>query len=229
LSGTEGIPLVSGRARVPAHLTPLFQALNASPDPIFATDRQNRIVFWNEKAQLLLGHEVGEAMGASCAEILQGCDVFDNRYCTEHCAVVQIASRGETVRHFDLRLATRDRGTVLVDVTVLHIPLGEPGRFLLVHVMRPSGREDEARAAAAPPRTTLEAARVSPDARARRLSPREVEVLGMMAAGHPTPAIAARLHISHLTARNHIQNILDKLEVHSKTEAVAFAFQKHLL
>ena len=32
-----------------------------------------------------------------------------------------------------------------------------------------------------------------------------------------------------MTARNHIQNILDKLEVHSKAEAVAFAFQKHLL
>jgi DNA-binding CsgD family transcriptional regulator len=51
----------------------------------------------------------------------------------------------------------------------------------------------------------------------------------MLAAGNPTAEIGARLHISTLTARNHIQNILDKLEVHSKTEAVAFAFQKHLI
>lgn len=51
----------------------------------------------------------------------------------------------------------------------------------------------------------------------------------MLAAGHTTPEIASRLSISTLTARNHIQNILEKLEVHSKAEAVAFAFQKRLL
>ncbi len=72
-------------------------------------------------------------------------------------------------------------------------------------------------------------ARTSPDARARSLTEREVEVLAMLAAGQPTAEIASRLRISNLTARNHIQNILDKLEVHSKAEAVAFAFQKRLL
>jgi DNA-binding CsgD family transcriptional regulator len=56
-----------------------------------------------------------------------------------------------------------------------------------------------------------------------------VEVLGMLAAGRTTPEIAERLHIAPLTARNHIQNILEKLEVHSKSEAIAFAFQKHVL
>jgi NarL family two-component system response regulator LiaR len=61
------------------------------------------------------------------------------------------------------------------------------------------------------------------------LTTREVEVIGMLAAGHTTPEIASRLHISILTARNHIQNVLEKLEVHSKAEAVAFAFQKRLL
>ena len=71
--------------------------------------------------------------------------------------------------------------------------------------------------------------RESDDARARKLTGREVEVLAMLAAGNPTAEIASRLHISNLTARNHIQNILDKLEVHSKTEAVAFAFQKRLV
>ena len=58
---------------------------------------------------------------------------------------------------------------------------------------------------------------------------REVEVLGMLAAGRTTPEIAERLHIAPLTVRNHIQNILEKLEVHSKSEAIAFAFQKRLL
>jgi DNA-binding NarL/FixJ family response regulator len=73
------------------------------------------------------------------------------------------------------------------------------------------------------------AARESIDVRARKLTSREVEVLGMLAAGRTTPEIAERLHISQLTARSHIQNILEKLEVHSKVEAVAFAFQKNLI
>ena len=51
----------------------------------------------------------------------------------------------------------------------------------------------------------------------------------MLAGGRPTPEIAERLHISTLTVRNHIQNILEKLEVHSKAEAVAFAFQQRIL
>jgi DNA-binding NarL/FixJ family response regulator len=54
-------------------------------------------------------------------------------------------------------------------------------------------------------------------------------VLGMIAAGRSTPEIAERLHIAQLTTRSHIQNILEKLEVHSKAEAVAFAFQKNLI
>jgi NarL family two-component system response regulator LiaR len=77
--------------------------------------------------------------------------------------------------------------------------------------------------------TVFVAARESADARARKLTIREVEVLGMLAAGRTTPEIAERLHISLLTARSHIQNILEKLEVHSKAEAVAFAFQKNLI
>ncbi|MGZ7079300.1 MAG: response regulator transcription factor, partial [Thermoanaerobaculia bacterium] len=81
----------------------------------------------------------------------------------------------------------------------------------------------------APPKPLHLVARESSDVRIRKLTVREVEVLGMLAAGRTTPEIAERLHISQLTARSHIQNILEKLEVHSKAEAVAFAFQKNLI
>ena len=79
------------------------------------------------------------------------------------------------------------------------------------------------------PRPHLVDARGLSDVRAQKLTAREVEVLGMIAAGRSTPEIALRLHISQLTTRSHIQNILEKLEVHSKAEAVAFAFQKNLI
>ena len=65
--------------------------------------------------------------------------------------------------------------------------------------------------------------------RAKRLTRREIEVLGILANGFNINEIGKRLSISALTARNHVQNILDKLEVHSKSEAVAFAFRQKVI
>lgn len=217
----------------PIELASLFDALEFSPDPVFVTDRNNRIVFWNESASDLLGYEAEQVVGAGCASLLEGCDSSGNRYCSESCPVTLMAKRSEIVRHFDLSLKSKDRATVTVDVTILNFTLRSSDRFYLAHILKPSARHESHPAgtgsAVAPPRPALVAVRESPDARARKLTPREVEILGMLAAGHQAPQIAERLNISRLTARNHVQNILDKLEVHSKAEAVAFAFQKQLL
>jgi DNA-binding CsgD family transcriptional regulator len=224
---------MSLRAQVPKEALALLAALTHSPDPVIVTDRHNHIVFWNLSAERILGYSAEEVVGLSCAGALQGCDVYGNRYCSETCPVTQIAVRNETVRHFDLRFRSKDQRTVTVDVSILNLAVRAPDHFLLVHVLRPSQRpeapERPVEDAVSAPRSPLMVVRESPDARARKLTSREVEVIGMLAAGHTTPEIASRLHISTLTARNHIQNMLEKLEVHSKAEAVAFAFQKRLL
>jgi len=218
---------------MPEEAEPLLAALVDSPDPVFVTDRHNRIVFWNRSISRILGYTEDDVLGVSCASVLHGTDVFGNRYCSESCPVTQMAVRNETVRHFDLRLQTKDRRTILMDLTILNLAVKPPDHFLLVHVLRVSDKTELAERAptedSSPPPAPLAALQASPDARARKLTAREVEVIGMLAAGHTTPEIASRLHISTLTARNHIQNILEKLEVHSKTEAVAFAFQKRLI
>ena len=56
-----------------------------------------------------------------------------------------------------------------------------------------------------------------------RLTAREREVLELLQHGLGRDDIAGELHISRATARTHIQNILCKLGVHSKLEAVTFA------
>lgn len=61
------------------------------------------------------------------------------------------------------------------------------------------------------------------------LTPREKEILGLMAGGLDNRAIASRLSISFTTVRGHVQNILEKLDAHSKLEAVARAAQYALL
>jgi NarL family two-component system response regulator LiaR len=61
------------------------------------------------------------------------------------------------------------------------------------------------------------------------LSPREREVLGLMTQGLSNRAIAERLVISGSTADFHVSNILSKLGVGSRTEAVAIAVQHRLV
>lgn len=219
-------------AREQEELAALFQALEFSPDAVFVTDRANRIIFWNAASSSLLGFDVDDAVGRDCDELLRGCDSFGNRYCSDNCPIMHIANRGEPVHKFNLTLRAKDGRMVTAEAAVLQLRSVRMDEYWLAHILQPS-REDEPRVtaeqpASAPPRPLHLVARESDDVRVRRLTTREVEVLGMLAAGRTTPEIAERLHISQLTARSHIQNILEKLEVHSKAEAVAFAFQKNL-
>jgi len=61
------------------------------------------------------------------------------------------------------------------------------------------------------------------------LSPREVEILELTARALTNPQIAEELHLSVKTVRNHMQNILWKLDSHSKLEAVAVASRRGLV
>jgi DNA-binding NarL/FixJ family response regulator len=61
------------------------------------------------------------------------------------------------------------------------------------------------------------------------LTPREREVLGLLAQGSSTSEIGRKLTISLNTARNHIQNILEKLGVHTRLEAVIYAIDHNLV
>jgi DNA-binding NarL/FixJ family response regulator len=61
------------------------------------------------------------------------------------------------------------------------------------------------------------------------LTSREHEILQLVAAGLPNPQIAARLHVSLHTVRNHVAAILRKLEAHTKLEAVAIAARRGLI
>ncbi len=55
------------------------------------------------------------------------------------------------------------------------------------------------------------------------LTPRQVEVLGLLEQGHSTKQIAGELHLSTETVRNHVRGVLRALNVSSRLEAVAAA------
>lgn len=89
------------------------------------------------------------------------------------------------------------------------------------------------RLGAAPDLAQVRALRSNAGSASRRahdkLTPREVEVLGLIAAGHSNKRIASALGLSAKTVDRHVSNIFDKLAVSSRAAATAYAFQHRLL
>ena len=179
-------------------------------------------------------------MGRRCYDIVGGRDVFGNRYCHENCAVLSMSRKGESVRPFELLLGSGVPKTEQpVHVTVLKVPGERPDAYTLVHVLQPIDRA--ARLARA--LEQLGAERTEPVASSSvpqhapaepqhhssaspPLTGREKEILSSVALGLPNKEIARQLGISLATVRNHVHNILEKLEVHSKLEATSLAFRQ---
>jgi PAS domain S-box-containing protein len=61
------------------------------------------------------------------------------------------------------------------------------------------------------------------------LTPRQSEILRLLEHGRSTAGIAAELHLSTQTVRNHIRGVLRALGAHSRLEAVALARREHLI
>jgi two-component system NarL family response regulator len=62
-----------------------------------------------------------------------------------------------------------------------------------------------------------------------RLTDRELEVLRLVAKGLNNREVAKELFISENTVKNHVRNILEKLQLHSRMEAVMYAMREKLL
>jgi two-component system NarL family response regulator len=61
------------------------------------------------------------------------------------------------------------------------------------------------------------------------LTGREIEILQSIARGMTSKEIGDRLYISENTVKNHVRNILDKLGLHSRGEAVMYALREELI
>src|SRR5205823_3530264 len=86
-------------------------------------------------------------------------------------------------------------------------------------------REDSAAdaLAAEPPAPRSEPASLGP--LFIKLSPREIEILDLVARGNSNKIIGRKLSISDQTVKNHVSAILRKLEVNDRTEAVVYALR----
>ncbi|HEY6050592.1 MAG TPA: LuxR C-terminal-related transcriptional regulator [Thermoanaerobaculia bacterium] len=197
-----------------------------SGEAVFATDGADRIILWNKECEALLALPSRRAIGKPCYEVICGRDASDNIYCHRNCAVAFQAreKKEDPVRRFPLTVRTGDGKTRRISSAMFAIPSYHPALTTLVHVLRP---EEAPQPASNAPEPLLPMA--GPEGDFVALTPRETEILACLSHGDSTPAVARKLGIAAVTVRNHIQSILQKLEVHSKLEAVVLAQKRRII
>jgi DNA-binding CsgD family transcriptional regulator len=198
----------------------------------FATDSHDRVVFWNRGMGELLGRRADDALGRRCYEVLAGRDLFGNRFCYANCPVMATLREGDSVHGFELQVPVEDAAARALNVTILKIPGVRPDLFTVLHILAPIREEGRlarllGQLAAGGDGGSAQSADTGAvvTASPRRLTRRETEVLRHIAAGRQNKEVAQKLGLSLATVRNHVHNILDKLGVHSKLEAVSLAFR----
>lgn len=202
----------------------LEQGLAEAGDGAFVIGPDGRIVTWNRAAERILGYAARYVVGRPCCEVFASCDTDGNRLCAPDCHVKGLVRDAQPVQSFDMRTRTKAGQAIWLNVSTVEIRGPRPRT---VHLFRDVTATKEL--------LTLVHERLAPRPPAgdgssgADLTRRELEVLRTLTEGLDTAAAAARLHVSRATVRNHVQNILRKLAVHSRLEAVAWAVKHRLV
>jgi DNA-binding NarL/FixJ family response regulator len=182
-----------------------------SPDidsgaPLFTFDESKRIRSWNKAAEQLTGIGADEVVGRPCWEVLCGHDDAGGIVCHTGCSFHRLLLESYPVSPptVVIRTATGRRR-----VTLPMIRVQERTLFAAL-MLEPAELAEPAQ---------------SPSANGPQpaLTPRQATVLAMLAEGNPARTIAAELHLSEMTVRNHIRAILRELGCSSQLTAVAKA------
>jgi len=211
----------------------MLRALNACADPVFVVDERWTILHWNKSAEDAFGSPASEAEGRRCYDILAGVDDAGREICRLHCEKWALARRKARIHNFDLQVTPQH--DTWANVSILPLSDANGNTYALAHVLKNVGRtkrlEHFVRDLAANAEDVLAPHPrngVVHDTAAIHLTNRELEVLMLLAHGAGTGTIAERLGVSNHTVHNHIAVVLNKLGVHSRAEAVAYAFEHHL-
>ena len=210
---------------VGAGLLDLLDILGRTSDAMVAIDSEMRIIAWNDAATKLLGYSSAEVLGRPCHEILQWRNRCGDTVCDGSCPSASPGAPDQIIETCEVLGRSATNKTLWLSASTIVPPTELRTQCRLVHLIREIALPPELE------RVIVERLEGwSPD-RARRdecldvLTPREREVLQLLADGLDGPGIAAQLFLSPATVRNHIQHILSKLEVHSRVEAVALALR----
>ncbi|HYW72390.1 MAG TPA: LuxR C-terminal-related transcriptional regulator [Pyrinomonadaceae bacterium] len=202
--------------------------LDSTGDPAFAVESEGTIMAWNAAAESLFGRSAAEAVGQSCGDMLKGRDECGD-FCSENCAVRQSIENHRPIGNFDLEVETA-KGRQWCNVSVLTADDSGSTRPLAIHVVRPIDLRKRleilvrdfvvTNTSVTPESAVALISSTRAPAKDAELSPREVEILRLLAQGAASKAVGAKLNISAATVNNHVQHILKKLGAHNRLEAI---------
>lgn len=174
-----------------------------------AVDAELRVVGWSTTMADVTGIAGPDALGQPCWDVVAGRGERGEAVCVPGCPVARAAwGEGGAPR---MRLVV-PRGGDRVEVEMSTSMALVEGGTALVHIFHREGLRV-----------------VDSDARPAALTPRQREVLLLLADGLSTPVIATRLGLSKETVRNHVRAVLAELGCHSRLEAVVEARRRGLL
>lgn len=203
-------------------------------DGVFAVDANQRITFWNPASERFLGISATQALGHPCYRLIQGCDLKGRPVCGPACQIAKLAKGGAAPATFGLAINNKHGHPQPVGVSTVLAPSPRDGLWTVIHVLRHShataGSLTPAPRSPHPdPGASAKSKAPAAPAGAYPLTSREQKILQLLAEGYSAGTISRDLCISRATVRNHIQHILAKLGLHSKLEAVAYAYRRHLI
>ena len=214
----------------------MYEALDGAADGGFAVDEELRIQFWNTAAEEITGFSQGDVLGQKCYQILQGYDEDRRLICKECCHVAELALKSEPVSNYDIRTRTNKGDRRWLNMSVIISKMGgNEYEKMIVHLFRDVTQKKDGEMFVHRILEIAQRYHIIPfelndtDHHIAKLTLREREVLTLLARGFSTIEIAEALSISMSTVRNHIQKIFDKLGVHSRPEAIVYAYQNGLI
>ena len=215
----------------------LFEALRDAGNGAFVIDEDLRVIFWNKAAETILGFGSDDVSGQFCYQLLHGYDEGRHLICKARCQVAKLALQSKPVPNYDLYVKTKGGEERWLDMSVFTYRMDATnGKKVIVHLFHDlNHKEVDERVLSHLADVVNRYQNVPHKNRIDReflpetLTPREGEVLSLLANGHGTRDIATLLSISPSTVRNHIQHILEKLQVHTRLEAVAIAIKHNLI
>jgi DNA-binding CsgD family transcriptional regulator len=182
----------------------VMAALKMIPSPAALLDEQGTIQ-WQNKASLALR---GLRVGADFAEFVAPEDTQAARSLLE-----SLVARGESAE-LPIHALTSDGAYVALVGRWSVVPVRDGRKVVVVISLGESSDRESPAPGAGPPAA---------------LTPRQLDVLRLLADGRSTPEIAEALSLSETTVRNHIANLLAALDVHSRLQAVVVARDGGLL
>lgn len=180
---------------------------------MIATDAEGVVTTWNSRAETLYGWSRDEAIGRRINELTVPAE---SRRIAE--AVMGAIQSGRSWQG-SFRLRRKDGSVFTAFVKDSPIIDGSGSLIGIVGVSIEIADPELANAV----RAVVDGRPRSDGRRARSLSPREREVLGLLARGLTGEQIAARLVLSPETIRTHIRNAREKLGASTRVEAVTMA------